>query len=292
MKNFNHIYEEIYIKAKEPLEEIRKSELRKKLIFCTILIIAGIIVIKNPPLSIWFIPFALILTMIFFKNEYSYNEIFKKYVIKTLVTEYSENLNYSQYNGIVPSVYRDADFEFFDKYKSEDLIWGTLEDGCKFKMSDVHTQKKEVDENGNTSYRTLFRGLFAELEFNNYIAGKIKIRKNKIKILELVENIKMDSGEFEKIYDVYGTDKIITMQILTSDTMQMLIDFKEQYKIAAELTIKRNKLYIRFATGNMFESNLFDEALNYDTLKKYYDTINFTVEIAGRLLKNIKQTEI
>ena len=104
--------------------------------------------------------------------------------------------------------------------------------------------------------------------------------------------MELDSGEFEKLYDVYSTDKIMAMQLLTSDIMQMFIDFKEKYKITPELTLKENKLYIRFQTGNMFEAILTKKALDYTTLLKYYDTIKFTLNITKEFIKNVKETEI
>ena len=105
------------------------------------------------------------------------------------------------------------------------------------------------------------------------------------------EKIELDSSEFEKLYDVYSSNKIIAMQILTSDIMQMLIDFKNKNQITPELTLKKDKLYIRFTTGNQFEGSIFKKSMDYKVLKKYYDIINFTLSITEKFLKNISETE-
>ena len=159
-------------------------------------------------------------------------------------------------------------------------------------MSEVHTERESRDEDGHRSYHTVFRGLFAEVESDKFLTDKIKIRKNAIKLFDSKQRIEMDSGEFEKIYDIYSENKIVAMQLLTADIMQMFIDFKEKNKIVPELTIKGNKLYIRFQTGNTFEANIFKDALDYSTLLKYYNTIEFTLGITEKMLKNISETEI
>jgi hypothetical protein len=160
-------------------------------------------------------------------------------------------------------------------------------------MAEVHTERRDVDEEGRVSYTTLFHGLFAQVEFDKFISGKTNLRRNSvIKLFSSNSRLTMDSGEFEKIYDVYSTDKIITMQIFTADIMQMFIDFKDQNEFVPELTIKGNKLYIRFNTGNMFEANILKSALDYSTLQRYFNTINFTLELTEKIVKNIKETEI
>ena len=48
-------------------------------------------------------------------------------------------------------------------------------------------------------------------------------------------------------------------------------------------------MYIRFATGDLFEATILKSSVDYDVLKKYYDTINFTLNITEKFLKNIKK---
>lgn len=159
-------------------------------------------------------------------------------------------------------------------------------------MAEVRTQNESRDSEGNTSRTTIFSGLVAAIDFGKVVKANIKIRKDKIKILDKNTRIEMDSGEFEEKYDVYTTDKIIAMQILTADVMQMILDFQGKTGLRPELTLAGNSLIIRFSTGNLFEANVFKDSLDYATLKKYYDIINFTLDIAKNFVKNIEQTEI
>ena len=102
----------------------------------------------------------------------------------------------------------------------------------------------------------------------------------------------VDSAEFEDIFTVYSSNSIIAMQLLTADMIQLLIDFKKQNNILPELTLKKNALYIRFHTGNMFEAPLLKNSLDYDIIKKYYDTLDFIVKLTEKFTENINKTEL
>ena len=185
-----------------------------------------------------------------------------------------------------------GEFEGFDKYNSEDYIRGTLNNKIKIEMSEVHTQREERDSKGNTYYATIFRGLFAKAYINNMINSTTKIRKNEFKLIEGKDSLSMDSGEFERIFDVNSDGKIETMQILTLDIMQKMIDFKNKTRITPEFTIKDNSIYIRFHMGNVFEANIMKSGLDYETLKKYFDILNFIQTISEDISKNIEEAGI
>ena len=44
----------------------------------------------------------------------------------------------------------------------------------------------------------------------------------------------------EKLFDVYSTDKILALRILTSDILDYMINFKKENKIKYELTLKNS----------------------------------------------------
>lgn len=295
MKNFNDIYEVLYREYNDKLEQIRKDVVKEQII--TLIMALVITIILSKIFHSWiFIILALVIVV--FKSAFSrksrlYKTIFKGELIKKLVKENDENLDFEPERGIASIIYNKGEFERYDVFKSEDLITGKLEGKYKINMAEVHTEDKRKDSDGDTHYVTLFHGLFAEIEIDKIVFGKLKLRKNELKLFGgNKERVELDSGEFERLYDVYSTDKIMAMQLLTSDIMQMFIDFKEKYKITPELTLKENKLYIRFGTGNMFEAILMKKALDYTTLLEYYDTIKFTLDITKEFIKNVKETEI
>lgn len=294
MKNFNDVYEKIYVQWQPRLEQLRNEAKKETIIKITMLIVGFFSCIfgmmNENFISVIFGIFVLIISLlIFHKRNSTYNNEFKDKVITAIVKSYTDNLSYSPNSGISSVTYIDGEFERFDRYKSEDGIRGELEHGYKINMSEVHTEDRYTDSDGNTHYTTLFHGLFAKVEIDKYIPTKIRIRKNTIKFFDNEERIEMDSGEFEKMYDIYSSNKIVAMQLFTSDLLQMFVDFKD---IKPELTIKGNLIYIRFETGNVFEANIFQDALDYKTLKRYYDIIGFVLKLAEIMKNNIKETEI
>ena len=294
MKNFNEIYEEIYREYQEPIEQMRKAVKNRNLIVLALSVLLGLIltlITKQIAIIIIFIGISFIYVLSS-KNARKYKNFFKENVIKKFVKEYCDTLEYIPETGVPSYEYSEAEFENFDNYYTEDLITGLLDNKYKILMAEVHTEDKSTDSHGNTTYTTLFRGLFAKIELEKLINANIKIRRNQLSLFGKKEKLEMDSGEFEKNFDIYSTDKIIAMQLLTADIMQMLLDFKEQNKITPEMTLKNNTLYIRFATGKMFEANILKKSLDYETLQKYYNTIDFTLSITEKFLKNIEETEL
>ena len=300
MKNFNDIYEKVYKECNEELEILRKERRNKVIIVAVVVIIIGFVISKffyryYRYYNTYIFLFSICIVFIYAsksKKGSRYNLIFKEKVIKTLVKEYSSKLTFENNRGIAPITYSQAEFERFDKYESEDLISGTLEGGYIINIGEVKTQRVTRDQDGDRTTETLFHGLFANVKLDKILRASIKIRKNGITLFKGQEKLEMDSGEFERKFNVYTTDKIVAMQLLTADVMQMLLDFKERNNITPEITIKRNNLYIRFSTGEVFEGTLMKSALDYSTLKKYFDIINFTLNLIECFSKNISEAEI
>ena len=298
MKEFNEIYQEIYKENYVLLQNKRRDIGKRVVIILLITVLIGIIFSTNSQsggaLIILAINIGLVLSFFFtYKLRESYKKDFKEKVIGTFVKQYSNKLNYNYDRGVSALMYSRAEFEKFDDFHSEDYIHGNLKNGYKIFMSEVKTQEVvKVDQKGNTRKITIFRGLFAQVDFNKNIKDKIKLRTNTFKIFNNKKRVEMDSGQFEQIYDIYSDGKITTMQLFTSEIMDMFMKFKEKNKIVPELTLKNNTMYIRFKTGNTFESKLLTNPLDYNTLKKYYNILHFTLEITQKMLKNIEETEI
>lgn len=302
MKNFNEIYEEVLKNSKEELET-----LRKKFLFGSLFSIIGMILIflifykylNAKIVTFGIFPCIFIAIFVFYDPKKRYNLIYKQKVIKTFIEFYDEDLKYNPSARMPQSIYKNAGFEDnYDRYYSDDLIIGNI-DGHEIMMGEVHTQRKEehTDSDGDisTSYVTIFHGMFGNVKINNKYNGEIKIHSDKGKLGNLFNKktkIEMDSTEFEKYFDVAANDKIQAMQILTSDIMEQMINFINESKIKFELTINQNELYIRFKTGKMFEANIFKSSVDFNTLKKAYDIINFTFDITRKLTKVLEETEI
>jgi len=230
----------------------------------------------------------------------SYKKHYKEKIIRKFIKQFGENLEYDSIRGISSSKYNEGQFEHYDRYYSEDLIRGTLDSGHKITMAEVYT----ADKTGKM-VSIIFGGIFImmdldktipvnmDLRVDKIIPTYIDLKKDKWKLDKKENKVEMDYGEFEKNYNVYSDNKIVTMQLLTADVMQMFLDMKKQNKIIPEISLRFNKIYIRFRTGkNIFEPDMYRKATNYDTLKYYYDTIGFSINLIEKITKNIEKTEI
>ena len=301
MKDFEEIYENV-LGNKNELEDLRKNYITR--ILLTVIVSAVLVIacflFANETIAMIALFIAIVLgAYIIYKPGKEYKMEYKEKVVKTFIKEYDENLEYAPESGISSSTYRMAGFENrFDRYHSEDLITGKI-DGHQIEMSEVHTEEEQesTDSDGNTTttYVTLFYGMFGHIQINNIYNGEMKIHSDKGKLAKLFgdkQRIEMDSSEFEKYFDVYAEDKIQAMQVLTSDIIEEMIDFRTNHKTKFEITINGNQLYIRFHTGDMFEANLIKSSTNEKTLREVYDIINFTFDITRKFIKISEDTEI
>lgn len=300
MKNFNDIYAEVLQSSKTELEQLRKSVLYRVvgcIAVAIILVIVGFAL--DSGLMIFGIFACIIVAFILLLGPATkYSVTYKEQVVKKFIKAYDENLEFLYQKGIPKETYTESAFENFDRYHSEDLIMGNI-DGHNMMIAEVHTEREyeTTDDDGHTEtrYETVFHGLFGVSELDKAYNGMVKIHADKGLFSKVHDNrnrIEMDSSEFEKHFDVMADDKIQAMQILTSDIMDLMLNFLKDSKIKFELTIRNNKLYIRFKTGGMFEGNIIKSSVDFDSLKKVYDVINFTFDITRAFAKVIDETEI
>lgn len=298
MEDFNKIYQEVYEKNYVILKKKRDDIIKRVVVILLISLVIGIVFSYNSQSNgapiILSINIGLILSFFLtIKLRETYRKIFKENIIGTFVKTYSDTLNYDYNGGVSPLIYSNAEFEKFDKFYSEDYIYGTLNGNCKISMAEVKTQEFiNLGGEDNTTKRTIFEGIFVQVKLNKINKDVIKLRTNANKVLYNKQKVEMDSGNFEKIYDIYSNDKIGVMQLFTAEIMDMFIDFKQKNKIIPELTLKDNNMYIRFRTGKVFESRILKKAVYYNTLEKYYNIIRFILEITQKMFKNIEETDI
>ena len=289
MRSFNEVYEQVHKESFEELEILRKKAKRK--LFRSLLIIGIVIAFvvfffkkansdyfMSGRQTIFLFYFSAVIVMISIIvitaiSKTKYTPTFKEKVIGPFIKE----------------------FEGYDNYYTEDLIIGKLDEKYNFQMAEVKTEEESTDSDGDTHTSIVFYGLFGNIECAKNIGTKFKVRSDKGifgKMFKGKTKVEMDSQEFEKYFDVYGDNKIIVMQILTSEVMSTMIDFIQQSKIKYELTINKDQIYIRFHTGGLFEPSLFKNSLDYSMLKKYYDIIDFVFKVTREINSVIEKTDI
>lgn len=314
-EEFEKVYTEIVNNAdKNNLSELKEQAIiehkkQMKIIgaVITLILITFFLSIITPILSIIGFVAAIVCFIKMASDKKSgisaYTAKYKDTVVKSVLQHFESNSNYIPENGISSGEYRESKFEGFDRFYSDDLMTGTLKNNCNFTMADVYTQSESTDSDGHTSYSDLFKGIYAIIQtpkaFNDVIYIK-KDRKNELSFSSYgiiggyssFEKISLDSLEFEKYFDVSTSNKIVTMQLLTSDVMQMLVEFREKMGIRYEMAIRDSKIYIRFFSDAMFETPSYKvDALDKNTMYKYYLMLKFIFDISYKLTNLIQNTE-
>ncbi len=207
-------------------------------------------------------------------------------------------------------IYKEANYERYDIYESNNYFEALINNKYGIQVAEVLT--KEIDEQykmnnmNNFDYKyqygnqelsqnteIKFRGLFAKIDMEKSINSELKIMQDGKMIFEK-NKVNMDSSEFEKYFDVKSSNQIITMQILTSDVMEELVEFENKTKMKFDIYINNKELYIRFHSGSLsvdisdFKNGALDEAI----MKKYFYMLNFTYNLSSRLIEVINDIEI
>lgn len=317
MKNFEELYQELQNTGKQELEEVwKKSKEEKKkankisIIVCLIidLIIIAFVIsgggLSGFPFGIMFILpilvfnviISLIITAIFSKNQNKYTEKYKSIIINKMIENFYDSLEYFPNKQMPSRIYDEVGYnESYNRYYSDDYFEAKINNKYDIGMAEVTTKKVETrtDSKGRTHTTTYLRfsGLFAKIVIDKSINSEVSIRKNGA--LSFSKNkLEMDSGEFEKYFDVSASDKIKGMQLLTADVMEELIEFENKTNIQYEITIRDNYIYLRFHSGTMFEPKQNkNEVLDKKSIQSYFYMLNFTYNLSNKLINLIHETE-
>lgn len=209
-KNFEELFNNIkkneeIIKAWELANNERKKRNRVLLILLSIIDISmAVIILKRFQLEL--IPFTIalvfiinifvgmIVSIMFRKKQREYTKIFKNEIIKPLINNFYNNLEYFPEKKMPQGIYNEANYnEFYNRYYSDDYLEAKIDNMYDISMAEVETQKVETDtdSNGNTTTTTttIFHGLFAKILINKSIQSNLRIGTSGSK----KERLEMDS---------------------------------------------------------------------------------------------------
>lgn len=317
MKTFDEVYEELQSSDNQELNNIwKEAEKESKrtrnisLIICaTVDIILMMIFSLNKIISM--LPFAIvsmlmmvfvidmfvviIVNLIFGKNKRKYYLKYKEIVVNKIMSNFYDNLEYFPLKPMPEYIYKKCNYEFYNRYTSEDYFEAQINKKHSIQMAEVRTVKEETyrDSDGNIKTRriTKFHGLFGKVEMDKSINNQIRIMQNG-NIMKK-NKLNMDSSEFEKYFDVQASNKIVGMQLLTSDVMEELIEFQNKTNMRYDIFINNNELYLRFHSGGMFEAGKLKKgAIDKETARKYFYMLNFTYNLSRKLISVIDETQI
>ena len=244
--------------------------------------------------------FAFLITFVAasdFKAINSFIQEYKETVLKKIMSNFYDNLEYFPDKSMPRYIYNEPKYEKFDTYASNEYIEAHVNNNYSFQMAYVHTMEKKLYTDSNddlkTEYITKFNGLFAKIVMDKFINNELQITQDG-KLSADKKRLNMDSSEFEKYFDVKSSDSIVAMQLLTSDIMEELIEFENKTNIKFDIYIKNNCIYLRFHSINiLININAIKKgSLDKSIIEKYYYILNLSYNLSNKLIDTINNTQL
>lgn len=294
MEKFNNEYNEVYNMYNDDLEVLRKKEkARFILIFVLVLIFFSTLIISNNMYSISVILVIIVLVILNRKIIFSrsmYYILFKEKIIRRIINLVNDKLDYYPEKSITVDLYSRSLFsDNFTDFFSNDLI---LSKENNIVMSDLVLTRVEGSGKKRRTV-TVFEGMFLKLELDFNINSNVRVLLDKcmydIYIKE--KKIDIDSSEFEEKFNIYTNNRMIAMQIFTSDVMAEIIEYMIKNELEFEVSIVNNELFIKYNTGNMFEPNVFKKNLDKELLYFYYVKLEKVLYVSDMIKKIVNNLE-
>lgn len=241
------------------------------------------------------LPVAILLFLHNSALQKAYKDDYKINIINSFIKLLNCNLKYSPSVPETDSILHDYKLAIFDKQDFnysyiDDYIEGYLDDSTFVKMCDINVQYI-TGEGKSKNIKDLFQGMFALANSNTNIKTYVRISRNQMMTSDKTY-VELDNSEFEKHFDVFSPNKILAMQILTSDVMECLIDFHNKYHLDFEITIRDNFIYLRFFTGSMFEPKIYGNSMDKQLLFTYFCISKFIIEVTQNINRTLKDLEL
>ncbi|WP_417498016.1 DUF3137 domain-containing protein [Maricaulis sp.] len=193
--------------------------------------------------------------------------------------------------GLLPS-YTRCNFE--DHFSGERL-------GCDFELYEAHLEQRRRSGK-STHWVTVFRGVLIRVNFPRKVEGVTVITRdagifNGLAALgrsfgsKKLERIALVDPEFEKAFEVYGTDQVLARYMLDPAFMERLVRLEKALKgknvrAAFDEHSGEGELLIAAETGNQFEAgSMFKPLADEARIKTIIDDLTRVIGIIEDLVK-------
>lgn len=310
---FEKMYDQLYQEHNQILEEKRKKY-RNSFVIATIISIGifmgfiGIVISlgfvnaimyeEQVKCSITVSTFVFIFFIfLFIKNKkvFKYAQEYKYYYKSNIVGNVIANIfgisyyNYGQLKENVKydfnnaeKIYAEAKFnnESVNATNLKNYIVTGLNSNSRIVIADIEDISKA------------FRGVFSFSRTEKNIPHKLYIVKNKTGFFYQEPKVDLDSHGFERYFDVYCHDKILAMQILTSDVIQLIQDFYDKFNLQFEIMFENDRMYMRFTTGKVLEPRILRKSIEKEEIFIYYSILCFIRDFNKAIRASLNKLEI
>ncbi|MBK7566906.1 MAG: DUF3137 domain-containing protein [Bacteroidetes bacterium] len=308
VEELQQYYQQEIVPHLSALEVLRKQQLNRVMFMwiagCASLLLGFITMI--PTLIIVFLLISLLMYFFIFgfkRNRTNFRTEYKKIVIGKLMQFIAPDLAFTPNLFITQNKY-DLSKIFLsnpDIYSGEDLVTGKIEK-TQVEFCELHTQDRQTDHKGRTSYVTIFKGLFFIADFNKHFNGQTYVLSDFGERFlgffgKLMQNInvgrpdvvRLEDPEFEKIFVVYSSDEVEARYILSTSFMERLVEFRKKMNSSVQLSFVGSNMYMAIPMKkNLFEPSLRRTVMNFNDIQEYYKQILFCTSIVDEMNLNTR----
>ena len=161
------------------------------------------------------------------------------------------------------------------------------------------TYTTDDDGKRKEEWHTIFKGLFFHADFNKNFQGRTYVVpevRGGLKVFSSVggmaqrgDRVKLEDPEFEKIYEVYGTDQIESRYILTPAIMQAMTAIKKELDTFVYFSFIEERVYCAmYFNKNLFEPRIMKSGVNFEDIEKMYKLFATNALIINELNLNTR----
>ncbi len=231
---------------------IQKRNVRLVAVIAPLIVAGFITLLALESIILTFVAFGLAGTvyLLFYKEPDQWNALYKANVISPMLKFCHPSLTLDYQKGITEEDY--AKTQLFkkrtDKYTAEDLICGQIED-ITFSYSEVHSEENV----SNSGTYTIFKGIIFKSDFNKKFEGHYILKKDLADTgklgkmaskLHQFERIQLESPEFEKLFDLRGTDQVEGRYIFSTAFMERVVQLQKELDTDIELAFVDEQMYV------------------------------------------------
>lgn len=334
LRQSNHIeqdkeFYELYNNIKQDIAdiEIKRKILITKVVKLYIILIITVFLLFNikskvnilSNIEILFIIITIFLTVTnflkFIKFQKEYINKYKNDILIKVIQRINNDEVYFSEAGIGINEYLEAGFETtsaFNEYKSSDYR-GIKTENNIINLANIELNKKSIVPNttittdgfGNSEINVdvdetninIFKGIYSYIYINKKIE-EICITRSSQNIINKKEQIILDNQCFEEYFNVFSKNRMLTMQILTPQLMEKMLEFINETYINFKIIIKNEKIHFKFYTQMVHPKFYFVFGINnrINSIKKYiyyyYCLFKFIIDITNYLSRTINESNI
>jgi len=302
LEDFDKFIEETIFPELNPLEETRKRNVTYFWVALMIIIAVALSVIVIYQ-SIFTVFFVIILSIII--SGILHGAIFKKYdaefsskAIGNIVKFIDKNLEYERNSHISEAEYKSSRLFLtgYDGFSGKDLVYGKLnKTSLKFSYLYTYYEEESEDSDGHkTTHRyTIFDGLFFIADFNKRFNGEVYVFPHGFRFFSPrkgTKKIPMEDPDFNSLFDVYGSDPVISMYVISTSLIKRLMDFKRKTgsKNGVNLSLINSTLNIAVNNYKPFKVPFFKTVFDKEIYYGYLNQLKFATGIVDDLNLNTR----